>query len=149
VGFPITLGEEVLGVIECFSRQPGEPDENFLQMLAAVGRQIGQFTERTKAEEALRRSERELSDFFDNASQGLHWVDASGTILRANRAELKLLGYSAEEYIGYQIAKFHVDQNAIAAMLDRFNRGENIEEYPAQLRCKDGSIRDVLITSNA
>jgi len=52
--FPIRLGEDVLGVIECFSREVREPDENFLQMLTPIGSQLGQFIERKQAEESLR-----------------------------------------------------------------------------------------------
>src|SRR4030095_10525326 len=89
--FPIKLGDEVLGALECFSREVRNPDETFFQVLAGIGSQIGQFTARKHAEETLRRSERELADFFENASQGLHWVSADGTILRANPAELKML----------------------------------------------------------
>src|ERR1043166_7903998 len=33
-----------------------------------------------RAQEALRRSEQELSDFFENAVVGLHWVGPDGTI---------------------------------------------------------------------
>src|SRR5207244_2244552 len=40
-GFPIKLGEAVLGVVECFSRQVREPDEDFLRMLDDIGRQLG------------------------------------------------------------------------------------------------------------
>ncbi len=50
--------------------------------------------------EELRRRERELADFIENASVGLHWVGADGTILWANQAELDLLVYKHEEYIG-------------------------------------------------
>src|SRR4029078_5792837 len=35
---------------------------------------------------ALRRSENELSEFFENASLGIHWVGADGMILRVNQA---------------------------------------------------------------
>src|SRR4029079_9190036 len=49
----------------------------------------------------------DLDDFFENSAVALHFVAAKGTILRANRAELDLLGYSPEEYIGHHIAKFH------------------------------------------
>ena len=49
-------------------------------------------TGRKEAEERLRRSEQQLADFFENATVGLHWVGPDGTILRANRAELDLLG---------------------------------------------------------
>ncbi len=59
-GFPIRLGNEILGVIECFSDTIQKLDEDLLQMMAAVGSQIGQFMERKQAEEALRQSEERL-----------------------------------------------------------------------------------------
>jgi PAS domain S-box-containing protein len=103
---------------------------------------------RKRAEEALRRSERELSDFFENAVVGLHWVGPDGRILRANRAELEMLGYEAEEYLGHNITEFHADRAAIQDILARLSRGEVLHEYEARLRCKDGSIRHVLIDSS-
>ncbi|HEX8118109.1 MAG TPA: PAS domain S-box protein, partial [Pyrinomonadaceae bacterium] len=105
-------------------------------------------TERKRAEEALRRSEQELADFFENAVVGLHWVGPDGTILRANRAELELLGYAAGEYVGHHIAEFHADRVAIADILRRLQAGEVLREYPARLRRKDGSVRQVLIDSS-
>src|SRR5262245_24090375 len=60
LGFPIVLQDEVLGVMEFFSREILEPDEDLLKMLATVGSQIGQFIERRRAEEALCRYTEEL-----------------------------------------------------------------------------------------
>jgi PAS domain S-box-containing protein len=105
-------------------------------------------TEQKRIENALRRSEQDLSDFFDNASTGLHWVGPDGIIMRVNQAELELLGYSREEYVGHHIAEFHVDQPIIQDILVRLAGGETLREYPARVRCKDGSILDVLINSN-
>src|SRR5215468_8766857 len=59
-GFPILLGSEVLGVLEFFSPQIRQPDTKLLELLSAVGSQIGQFIERTEAEAALRLYAREL-----------------------------------------------------------------------------------------
>ncbi len=50
-GFPILLGSEVWGVIEFFSPEIREPDEALLRLVAGIGGQIGQFTERKRAEE--------------------------------------------------------------------------------------------------
>src|SRR5678815_5014280 len=58
--------------------------------------------------------EKELRDFVENAAVALHWVAEDGTILWANDAELKLLGYSREEYVGHNIAEFHVDEPVVA-----------------------------------
>ncbi len=99
-------------------------------------------------DQALRNSERDLSDFFENAAIPLHWVGADGTILRVNQAELDLLGYRREEYVGRSIAAFHADAPVIADILRRLTAAETLRDYPARLRCKDGSIREVRITSN-
>jgi PAS domain S-box-containing protein len=105
-------------------------------------------TEQKQAEEALRRSERELADFFDNATLGLHWVGPEGTILRANRAELEMLGYAPEEYIGHHITEFHADEDVICDILQRLKTGEALRNCEARLRCKDGSLKHVLIDSS-
>ena len=103
---------------------------------------------RRDAEQELARSERELADFFENATVGLHWVGPDGTILRANRAELEMLGYDREEYIGRHIAEFHADEAVICDILRRLQAGEALHDCPARLRCKDGSVKDVLIDSS-
>ncbi len=97
---------------------------------------------------ARRRSEELLRDFVENATIGLHWVLADGTIEWANDAELKLLGYAREEYIGRNIADFHADRNAIGDILCRLGRNEEIHDFEAPLLASDGSIKWVAISSN-
>ena len=104
--------------------------------------------ERRRAEVELRRSQENLSDFFDNAPVGLHWVGPDGRILQANQAELDLLGYTREEYVGHPLSEFHVDEEAIADILDRLARGETLRSYEARLRTKDGLTRYVQLDSN-
>jgi two-component system sensor histidine kinase/response regulator len=101
------------------------------------------------ARERLRRSDQDLEDFFENASVGLHWVGADGRVLRVNRTELEMLGYSEEEYVGRHVSDFYADPEAIADILARLGRGETLVDYEARLLRKDGSIADVLISSNA
>lgn len=105
-------------------------------------------TQSRQAEEERNRIERDFLDFVENAAVGLHWVGADGTILWANQAELDLLGYTREEYIGHQIAEFHADEGVIADILCRLSNKQTLHDYEARLRHKDGSIRTVLITSN-
>ena len=91
----------------------------------------------------------ELDHLFENATIGIHWVAPDGLILRANRAELEMLGYEASEYVGRHIADFHVDRDVIDDMLKRLVQGETLRDRPARLQCKDGSTREVLINSSA
>lgn len=93
--------------------------------------------------------EEELSDFVENAVVGLHKVGPDGTILWANAADYSTLGYSREEYVGHNIAEFHADQNQLASILERLLAGKALCEQPAVLKCKDGAVRHVLISSNS
>lgn len=87
-------------------------------------------------------------DLFENGALGLHFVGPDGMILNANQAELDLLGYSREEYIGHHISEFHADAPVIQDILTRLARKETLKNYEARLRAKNGSLKDVLITSN-
>ncbi len=90
----------------------------------------------------------ELKRNLEHAAEGLHWVGADGTILWANKTELEMLGYSSDEYIGHNIAEFHVDGPVIEDILGRLTRGETLLGHEARLRHRDGSIRYVQINSN-
>jgi len=89
-----------------------------------------------------------LEDFLDNATVGIHLVDKEGIILYANKAELKMLGYSSDEYIGHNITEFHAQQFTIDSIFSKLLRNEQLNNHEATLRCKDGSIKDVVINSN-
>jgi PAS domain S-box-containing protein len=105
-------------------------------------------TERAKAEKALQRRESELAEILENAVEGVQQVGPNQKILWANRALLKLLGYTAEEYTNHGLAEFHVHQHRFDEFWEKLMRHEDIYDYSAELRCKDGSVRDVLIHSN-
>jgi PAS domain S-box-containing protein len=110
-----------------------------------IARDIG---ERKRIEAAARRAEQEFRDFVDNATVGMHWVGPDGIILWANRTEMDMLGFTRDEYIGHHIAEFHADQPVIDSILQRLSNGETLQNCEARLRCKDGSLREVLINSN-
>ncbi|MBV8774013.1 MAG: response regulator [Deltaproteobacteria bacterium] len=60
VGFPIVLAREILGVMEFFSREIRQPDEELLRLMATIGSQIGYFIRRKRAEEQLQRYSTDL-----------------------------------------------------------------------------------------
>ena len=148
------------GICDCHTRViPSESYaaiENSAERLRAISllQQKAQSLEaeiahRREVQRSLSKRERELSDFFENAMEGLHKVGPDGTILWANQAECDLLGYAPEEYIGRSIVDFHADADVIAEILQKLQAGEALENCPARLRCKDGTIKHVCITSNA
>jgi len=55
-GFPVIINERVLGILEFFSRNKEEPDNDLLNMMSAIGSQIAQFIGRRQVEEKLKVS---------------------------------------------------------------------------------------------
>ncbi len=106
-----------------------------------------QQAERDRTEALIRTNEANLADFFENASFGFHSVDERGTILRCNLEELTITGYRADEYVGHNIAEFHVEPLVVSGILDCLRRGEFVRDCRSQLRCKDGTVKDVMISS--
>jgi len=116
----------------------GETDK-YKQELEACEKQKAEFLNQIE----------ELNDFIENASLPLHKINGSGIITWANQAELDMLGYTKEEYIGKHIAHFHADKKAIEDILKRLMNKETLKNYSARLKCKDGKFKPVLINSNA
>lgn len=105
-------------------------------------------TEQTETRKALDSKTHELQDYIDNAPIGLHWVNRDGIIIWANNAELEMLGYQADEYIGQHISKFHADEATINDILCRLTGDQTLKNYEARLLCKDGSLKTVHVSSN-
>jgi PAS domain S-box-containing protein len=55
--FPLTDGEQIIGVLAFSSSKVREPDDRMLQAVQSIGGQLGQFLQRQQALNALRRSE--------------------------------------------------------------------------------------------
>ena len=53
LAFPVVVGAEIVAVVELFSVEPHDVDEQLLAVLGACGSQVGRVVERTRAAEAL------------------------------------------------------------------------------------------------
>ena len=145
---PLAEKGELVGKFMTYYGAPHVFTDAEMDIAITIARQLGFAVAKMRAETARLLAEQQLSDFFENASVGMHWVGPDGTILRANRCELEMLGYRHDEYVGRHIAEFHVNQQVITDILKRLSNREVLDNYEAQLRHKDGSTRDVLITSS-
>jgi PAS domain S-box-containing protein len=63
VAFPVLGAEDrVLGAVEFFDPMPHDPDEDLLEVLGTIGRQVGQFVERARADRRARSQLRFLAE---------------------------------------------------------------------------------------
>ncbi|HEX3619724.1 MAG TPA: PAS domain S-box protein [Candidatus Udaeobacter sp.] len=70
--FPISFRKRFLAVMECFSCEIREPDEELLKIFASIGSQIGQFIQRKEAEAALQKSKELLEQRVRQRTSELH-----------------------------------------------------------------------------
>jgi len=100
------------------------------------------------SEARLRRQANQLAVFLETAAIGLRRIGPDGTILWANDAELRMFGYSEEEYVGQHFAAFHVDRGTADEFFADLRDGLVVRDRSACIRCRDGSIKHVLIDSS-
>jgi PAS domain S-box-containing protein len=140
LGFPILSGEQVLGVIECFSHEIQVPDEEILSMMASVGSQIGQAIERKRIDEELRGSEERYRQIVETAIEGIWTIDAKGETTFVNERLAHMLGYTAEEMIGRPLLNIlhERDRGQALERLERIRKGA-ADHFDMVLHRKDGT----------
>jgi PAS domain S-box-containing protein len=99
-GVPISAHGQVTGVMEFFSDQVREPEEELLQLFEALGSLIGQFTQRKHAEEALRDSEALYHSLVETLPLNILRKDVDGRFTFANGLFSKTLGKPLEQILG-------------------------------------------------
>ena len=103
--------------------------------------------ERRRATEALREMEERFRQVYDEAPVGYHELDKEGRIIRVNRRELEMLGYTEEELLGHPVWKFVVEEEMTRQVIMAKIAGDVSfhETFERTYRRKDGTTLPVLI----
>ena len=103
--FPISLCEEVLGVIECFNRTVITPDTDLLRTMSTVGCHVGQFMGRKRVETAVVEVQRRSRAILETAMDAIIGMDHQGLITEFNPAAERMFGYRMDEVLGREVAE--------------------------------------------
>ncbi len=149
LAFPVRFGTEFHGVIELASHRARRDAEDLEIEAQVLGETLGQFLVRQSALHRLGSSERQLTELFANAPLGLVVTDAKGRIVRANQAELDMLGLAREAYVGHALSEFHLDPAELADLFARVARGEEVRGFETRVRRGDGAEAWIRLHANA
>ena len=97
--FPISFGKHFIGVMEFFSLEIREPDDDLLKIFSSIGSQMGQFVQRKRAEAALQKSKELLEQLVRQRTKALRVANAElkNEIARRQGLEGEILSVSDRE----------------------------------------------------
>src|SRR5438093_602152 len=85
--FPVRVGENINCVIAFYNREVVQPDDDLMQMFDALGRQVGDFINRTKAEEERDQQliyERVARSEAENNAEKIAFLAEASTVLTSS-----------------------------------------------------------------
>jgi signal transduction histidine kinase/DNA-binding response OmpR family regulator len=99
MAFPIQRAGDFIGVLEFFTSQRMEQEPNLLNMMTAIGSEIGQFIQRRRAEDDLRRAHDELETRIQQRTAELKTANdkLQASISERKRLEHELLEITEKE----------------------------------------------------
>jgi PAS domain S-box-containing protein len=104
MAFPVSSGDECIGVIELLSHEIRERDPALYALTEALGRQIGEFVEALRAEQAVRVSEGRKRAVLDSSLDAVITMDHEARVVEFNRAAERLFGYREAAVLGQEMA---------------------------------------------
>jgi len=116
------------------------PHRNAAGEIVGVIGLIRDVTERKKTEGQLRTSEDKYRNILHFAPIGIYEAKAEGTLVAANRALLRMLGYSsAEEVMARGLAEIYADPEDFEAIVKRYQEGGLVRGIEVCWKRKDGT----------
>ncbi len=117
-----------------------DPDLNYLTVLPLT---IQNVLTRKQAEEALRESQTQFQDLYDNAPNAYFSIGVDSLILRCNKRAGEFLGYTVEELVGRQVFDLYADtphgKQKASQVFQRFQASETVTDEELQMQKADGT----------
>jgi PAS domain S-box-containing protein len=111
---------------------------------------IMDITERRKMEIALKESEEKFRNIFENAYDGLIYLDQYGKILDVNRKTVEVLGCGKEEIVGKHFTELHViPRGELRKVIDAFSGALKGKTSFASFKVVGGDGKERLLESSA
>ena len=140
IAIPIQTYGEPSAIIEFYSKQIKEREDEIFEHLQVVVRQLGHLLERRKTLAELEERERKYRYIAENATDKISIYDADLNCIYTSPSTEDLLGYSPEEFTGIDLFDLvHPEDEAkVRKQFERLKAGEEIDRISLRFRHKKG-----------
>ncbi len=97
-------------------------------------------TAQVRAEEELRRSERELNNILTNLQDTFYRTNLQGEVIYMTPQIERAMGYTPEELLGRKLSELYVDPGMRDKFIAELQANGEVRNWIAPLRHKDGSV---------
>jgi PAS domain S-box-containing protein len=116
---------------------------------AANERLAGEIAERSRTRDGLVESEHRWRNLFETSTDAVIIFSAGGSSIRINKAGLELFGLQESDISGLNPGAIFQDPGRLPRLMEQVDRRGAVKDYGIVLRCKDGALRDCLISAGA
>ena len=145
--FPVLIGQKVAAVLEFFSREGRERDDDLIDVAARAGTILGRVIERQRAERALRDSEEQIRLMTDNIPILITYIGQNKTFGFVNKTTEEWYARPASQLVNTPLRKLigKPEFAKMEARIDRALGGETIQ-FEEVLAYPDGVTRHIAAT---
>jgi PAS domain S-box-containing protein len=126
-----------------YVNKTGDPETVYCELAHCLRSTV----ERHFAEAQMKETVQKLQTIYQNAVEGISYVDPEENIVFANKAFADIVGYEQDQLAGMNLHKIVDDENwaKIRSETERRRQGE-ASHYEAVFRRSDGTVRNALIS---
>jgi len=155
---PLKSKGKVMGTLSVAMHRQRQFSQDEVELLAAIGSQIGVaienarlYEQERKVVEQLRASEEKYRELFQNAHDALWVHDMDGNIISANAATARLTGYEVEELCRMNVRSFLSEESLNLAKEIRaklLDAVPVVQPYEQKLITKKGAVAILKLTTS-
>ena len=126
-----------------YVNKTGDPETVYCELAHCLRSTV----EKHFAEAQIKEKVQKLQTIYQNAVEGISYVDAEENIVYANKAFADIVGYEQDQLAGMNLHKIVDDKNwaKIENETNRRRQGES-SRYEVDFRRSDGTVRNALIS---
>ena len=151
LGVPLIVQDKTVGVLHILTTHPKVFDAEDVEFFRTLAGQTAIAIENTRANEALRVSERKYRTLFEESKDVVYISTPEGRFIDINPAGVALFGYSSrEELLAADIPRdLYVDPRDRERYRQAMSRDGYVKDFEVAMKRKDGEKLIVLSTATA